>query len=405
MGQTDVSKAEVVVIGAGVIGCSVALHLAEAGVSDVVVVDRDGLAQGTSSAGAGFVGEWAAGWDPRLREEELAIERYGLAFYARLEEEGASFGRRGNGNLYLARTEEVLERDFVPYLAPVPNGVRLSADEVGTLTEGVVAAEAIAGGILHPSGGQVSAGDAGRAMALRFLDLGGRIETRLPVQRILVERGRVRGVRTSRGTIACDRVVLAAGAWANILLRPLGAYLPYVPLVAMRVVTEPLGIPSVLPTLMLHGPSSYVREENGGLLWSAASSAPPRRAFVDIDPPERFDQLPLDAFFEMRERDLASIAEVVPALGRARSSTVAFGAPTYTPDGRALIGPVADIDGLTVVSGCNEGGVTHGPGFGRLTAELLTGADPSICSLAPFAIDRFGDPRAATADLAGVASY
>lgn len=405
MRRTDGSSAEVVVIGAGIIGCSVALHLAQAGVDDVLIVDRDGVAQGTSSAGAGFIGEWAAGWDPRLRDEELAIERYGLAFYAGLAEDGAAFGHRGSGNLYVARTAEALEREFVPYLERVPDGVRLTAAEVGRLTDGVVDADRIAGGVLLPSGGQVSAREAARVMAQRFLDRGGRIETRLPVRRILVEDGRVRGVETSRGPIAAERVVLAAGAWANVLLRPLGVHLPYVPLVAMRVVTEPLAIPPTLPTLMMHDPPCYVREEAGGLLWSSVSSAPPRRAFVDVDPPERFDQLPLDAFLDMRDRHLGAMAEVVPALGRARSATVAFGAPTYTPDGRALIGPVPEADGLLVVSGCNEGGVTHGPGFGKVAAELVTGATPSICSPQPFALERFGDPRGAVADLSAVAAY
>ena len=400
MRQTDVSTAEVVVIGAGVIGCSVALHLAEAGVRDVVVVERDGVAQATSSAGAGFIGEWAAGWDPRLRAEELAIERYGLAFYAGLAEEDASFGHRGVGNLYVAATQEGFERHCLPLMEPVPDAVRLTPAEVGRLTDGVVCADRVAGGVLHPAGGQLSARDAAHAMARRLRDRGGRIETRLPVERIVVEAGRVRGVETTRGAIACDRVVLAAGAWANVLLRPHGVQLPYLPLVAMRIVTEPLGIPATLPTLMMHDPACYVREEAGGLLWSAASRRPPRRAFVDVDPPQRFDQLPLDAFLEMRDERLGAIAEVVPALARARSATVAFGAPTYTPDGRALIGPVPGIDGLTVVSGCNEGGVTHSPGFGKLTAELLTGAAPSICSPQPFALDRFPDPRAATAAFA-----
>ncbi len=394
-----VERSDVVVVGGGVIGCSVALHLARAGVDDVTVVERDDVAQATSRAGAGFVGEFAAGWDPRLADEELAIERYGLAFYRQLADDGARFDHRGNGNLYTARTEEAFAAKCLPLLERVPDGRRLSAQEVGEITEGVVPADRVAGGVLHPSGGQVTAGKAARAMAERFRAGGGRLLTRRPVTRLVVEHGRVVGVETADGTIACERVVLAAGAWANVLLRPLDVFLPYAPLVAFRVVTEPLGIPSTLPTLMMHDPPFYAREEHGALLWGGGYQAPPRHAFVDVDPPERFDQLPLDGYEQLRERVAQGIGEVIPAFASARSATVAFGAPTYTPDGRALIGPVPGIEGLLVVSGCNEGGVTHAPGFGRLVAELIVDAEPSLCGLAPFALDRFGDRFARTADV------
>ena len=287
----------------------------------------------------------------------------------------------------------------------MPDGRRLDAGAVAAVTGGVVAADKVVGGVLHPSGGQVTAGKAARAMAQRFRDGGGRLHTREPVERIVVSGGRVEGVETSAGTIACDRVVLAAGAWANVLLRPLGVFLPYAPLVAFRVVTEPLGIPDTMPTLMMRQPGFYAREEAGGLLWSAKYTAAPRRSFVAVDPPERFDQLPLDGYLQLREEREDVVAEFLPALGRARSATVAFGAPTYTPDGRALLGPVPDVDGLLIASGCNEGGVTHGPGFGRLIAELVVDGRPTLCSLDPFAIDRFGDRYESTAAVAANSSY
>jgi glycine/D-amino acid oxidase-like deaminating enzyme len=198
--------------------------------------------------------------------------------------------------------------------------------------------------------------------------------------------------------------VVAAGAWANALLRPLGAFLPAAPLVAMRVVTEPLEVPDTMPTLMMGEVPLYAREERGGLLWSAAFEGAPRRMFLDADPPERFDPLPLDGYMSMSVNVRAAFA-VIPRLAAARSATVSYGAPTFTPDGRALLGPVPEVEGLYAVAGCNEAGVTHAPGFGRLIAELLCAGTTSLCSIAPFAIDRFGHRYATTRDVAAVSSY
>lgn len=382
-------EASVAVIGAGVLGTSTAVHLRDAGVEDVVVIDRDGEGQGTSAAGAGFIGEWAGAWDPHLGAEELAIERYGLGFYRSLQESGHDVRFRPNGNLFLAASEATFEANCGQAMA-TEGARRLSASEVAEVTGGVVAAEAIGGGVLHPNGGQVSAGLVAPVLAAIARERGVRLSTRNPVQRIVVEDGCVRGVETERDSIAAGAVVVAAGAWANVLLRDLGVFLPMAPLVAARVVTEPLDIPPTMPTIMMRETSMYAREEYGGLLWGTTFAAAPRRAFVAQDPPERFEQLPLDGYEEMKQT-LTRSYPVMPRLAQARSATIAYGAPTYTPDGRGMIGAVPGIEGLYVVSGCNEGGVTHGPGYGRVIAELVAYGEPRLCSLGPFQVDRFGD--------------
>jgi glycine/D-amino acid oxidase-like deaminating enzyme len=396
--------ADVVVIGGGVIGCAIAVHLLDAGAGDVLVLERDGIAQATSAAGAGFLGEWAAGWDPRGGDEELAIDRYGLAYYAALNERGCELEYRHNGNLYLATSAKTWEQHCAHLFSRVQDAQRLSPREVSELTSGVVAEEPLFGGVLHPAGAQVSAAAATRVLAAQIADAGGRLTTRLPAERIVVEHERVTGVETRDGVIHTARVVLAAGAWANVLLRPLGVFLPVAPLIAMRVVTEPLGVPGTMPTLMAGEVPFYAREEHGALLWSGGFRGPMRRRFVDVDPPERFDQLPLDGYFEI-SRHAEAAARLIPRLAEARSATPAYGAPTYTPDGRPLLGPVPGIDGLFAVSGCNEGGVTRGPGLARLAAELICDGSTSLCSIAPFALDRFGDRFATARDVAAVSSY
>src|SRR5438105_12587508 len=147
---------EAAVVGGGILGCSAALHLVEAGVEDVVLVERDGLAQATSHAGAGFVGIWAQGYVGAWLAEEVELERYGLDFYDRLAREGDDIGYKRNGNLWAATTLEAWDRFVAPIAnhEAVPERRVLSPSEVEAVT-GIVSAEAIVGGVLFPSGCQV----------------------------------------------------------------------------------------------------------------------------------------------------------------------------------------------------------------------------------------------------------
>ncbi len=164
-----------------------------------------------------------------------------------------------------------------------------------------------------------------------------------------------------------------------------------VPLVQSRIVTEPLGVPPTMPTLMLQEFSFiWLREENGGLLWGSSYEEAPRLAFLDEAPPDRFDNLPLDGVFKV-QRDGLEASTAIPVLARYRSMTVAQGAPCYTADLRGIVGPVPEIEGLYVLGGCNEAGITHGPGWGKLLAELIVDGSASLTDSDAFRLDRFGD--------------
>ena len=383
-------SADVIVVGGGVIGCAAALHLASAGLS-VVLVERDDVGQATSAAGAGFIGMWAAGWATTFGHEHIAIERYGLDFYRALAETRNDFGYLQNGNLYVATTQKAWDSFVAPHVADptaVPNLRRLTAEEIADLT-GIFPADRLYGGILHPDGAQLSAAKAARAIADQFVEAGGRLATRRPVTGLKCQAGRIRGVETLHGPIRAERVVIAAGAWTNAILRGLGIWLPMTPLVAFRVLTEALGVPRTMPTVMLGEVPMYIRGENGALLWGMHYRERPRFAFVDAEVPERFDQLPLDGFFEVKKVAQA-VARTVPLLAQARSQTVAFGAPTFTPDQRPFLGAIAEVDGLYVAVGCNEAGVTHAPGYGQLLAELLENGRTTLCSVQAFDPARFG---------------
>jgi len=393
-------RADVVVIGGGILGACVALHLVEAGAEDVLLVERDDLAQATSSAGGGFVGIWAGGYLPPWKDEEVAVERYALEFYRELAGAGHEFEYKQNGNLWAATSDDAWER-YLAVIAgheAVPERKVLSPDEVEEVT-GIVSAEAVVGGVLFPNGCQVSAAKASHAIAAAFTGRGGRVDVRRPVERLVVENGRAVALETPRGRIDAGVVVLAAGAWINVLLRKPGAWVPMVPLVQSRIVTEPLGVPPDMPTLMLQEfDFIWLREDNGGLLWGSSYEEAPRLAFVEDDPPDRFDQLPLDGVEKVR-RDGENASRAIPLLARYRSLTVAQGAPCYTPDLRGMVGPVPGIDGLHVIGGCNEAGITHGPGWGKLLADTIVTGSSSLTNMGVFRLDRFGERYASGNDV------
>lgn len=386
-----VDRADAVVIGGGILGASAALHLVEGGVKDVLLLERDSLAQGTSSAGAGFIGMWGAGYVAAWDGEELEIEEYGLRFYAQLVDSGYEFGFKRNGNLWAATTEEAWKTYLEPLAAHprVEDKRILEPEEVEELT-GIVSAAGILRGLFHPSGGYVSAPRVTLALADRFQRKGGRIALRRPVERIVVEKGRVAGVETNQGRIETETVIVACGAWSNALLDEHGVWLPMVPLVASRIITENLNLPGTMPTVMLpEFAFIWLREERGALLWGCDYNCLPHSLFADTPAPERFDQLPLDGVL-FSQRMGVQAAGAIPILQRYRSLIVAHGAPCFTPDQRGIVGGVGDIAGLYVAGGCNEGGISHAPGWGRLIAELVVAGVPTNPAADAFSANRFG---------------
>ena len=119
----------------------------------------------------------------------------------------------------------------------------------------------------------------------------------------------------------------------------------------------------------------------------AACSSARSSASVPLDRPPRTAELPSHAA-EGHERLARSLADVIPALARARVRERASGLPTWTPDGRHILGPAAEIDGYVVLAGCNECGVTHGPGLARIAADLVLGL-PNDADIGPYRVDRF----------------
>lgn len=379
--KVNANQADVIVVGAGALGASTALHLLHAGVENVVLVDKDGPGSGTSNAGAGFVGPLAAGWDAGWGRSELDVEYFSIKFYTDLATRH-DIDFRHSGHLYIARDAQAWKHiEQFHDTDTVPDSQIVEAGEIFTVTNGFLDGSSFHRAVLQPSAVQLSAGKAARAVAAEFNTLGGRVESRRPVTGLIRHGNTVTGVNTEHGPLFADKVVIAGGSWINRILGD-SYFLPQVPLVLSRMITEPQGVSANFPALNFAGYSDdghgllWVREDRGRLNWGMSYPDFPRDDLVDNPVPDRFDDVRLDGVFSVR-RATESLARLIPGLATDKF-WVTHGAPCLTPDRRALIGQIDDLPGLYVVGGCNGVGIQHGPGWGKVAAEIVTGTTPFV---------------------------
>jgi glycine/D-amino acid oxidase-like deaminating enzyme len=383
--------ADVVVVGAGVLGTSVAYHLLRRRAERVIVLDSGSAASATSGAGAGFVGMWGAGYADFFTGGDLQLEQYGLDFYRRLSADGADIDCWANGNLFLA-TDETGWTKWVETVRDHPHappGTReLSARQVHEITGRVIGADSVLGGVLHPGGIQISAGRATRALAARIRAIGGEIRENTRATGLITTDGAVAGVQTAFGPVRARKVVLACGPWSAQLLAPFGYWPPLLRVVATRVVSPASKVPGTMPTVMVPDLFGlWLRAHRGGLTWGNGDGYSPLsdlKGELGESGRPRFPELVdrLEAKFSPRLREL------VPA----HDTSIGWwiqGVPCMTPDRRFLAGPVPGVEGLYFLGGDNEAGVTHGPGLGRVVSELIHHSGSDWVDPSPYRLDRF----------------
>ena len=380
-------EAAAVVVGGGIWGCSIAYHLARAGLRDVVVLERRELACGNTPQAAGLVGQ--------LRSSELMVRSI-RHVVDRLEhwagEHGEESGFRQVGSLKLALTDgRVRELEAhvanarswgleVELLTPKAASARVPFLD----TAGVKAAAWIPGdGYVEPYTLAMTIARAARRLGVVF-------ETDRPVTAIQLERGAVRGVDTPAGALQTPRVIVAAGPWVERVAAAVGLAVDTVPLRHQHWTTAPMAeVPASLPVVRVPDASVYIRPEVGGLMLGGFEARP--KAFSMSD-------LPLTFEVEHTEKDLGVLEELAggltrafPALAGAPVLKGCAGLPTFTPDGNYLLGPVPSARGLWVAAGCNAIGIAGSLLVGEWLSEMVlegrTRADTSSQAL-----DRFG-PR------------
>lgn len=376
--------ARVVVIGGGIWGCSIAYHLARAGVSDVLVLERRELASGNTSQAAGLVGQ--------LRASEL-MTRSIMAVVDRLTrwqaEHGEDSGFRQVGSLKLALTDarvSELEAQVaqarrwglpVALIAPRDAQTRVPLLE----TKGLKACAWI------PTDGYAEPYTLAMALARAARRLGVRMLTQTPATRITLDRERVTGVETPGGSIACETVVVAVGPWSELLGAALGLAFDTIPIRHQLWVTAPIdGIPRDMPVVRVPDASVYMRPEVGGVLLGGFEGAPRSFAMADLPPTFTVEETERDP--RVLEELGAGLTRAFPALQTAPIMRGCAGLPTFTPDGQFLVGQAPSVHGLFVATGCNALGIAGSLLIGQWMSELIlegrTTADISTQALTRF---------------------
>ncbi len=416
------ARAQVVVIGAGIIGAAVALHLAELGHTDTIVVERGTVACGTSWHAAGLVTR------TRASHAQTELASYSRDFYAALAaRSGTDVGYYESGSLTVAQTpERMTELDYSLAMAR-HHGLpahRLGPAEIAAAwppidTRGLVGGALFEGdATVNPGLAAFATAKAAAALGVRFVEgcrvtgfrLGGAGgaggggagggsagggaagAAGSPAAGARPPGARISGVETERGPIECETAVIAAGLWSRDLALLAGARLALHAAEHMWLQTQAVpGASRDLPILRDLDGHIYVRHYQSGFVVGA---------FEPDGKPRTTASIPRDFAFGEFEPDvqhfapsLAKARQRVPALQGTRLVHYLNAPESFTPDGAFLVGETAEVEGLYVAAGLNSQGIILGPGVGRALAAWIDGGAPGFDSAA-LDVQRFAAAQA-----------
>jgi 4-methylaminobutanoate oxidase (formaldehyde-forming) len=376
------THARVIVVGGGVIGTSTAYHLAKAGWSDILVLERDKLTSGTTWHAAGLIASSG------MATETLAwIAKYTRELYQGLETEtGISTGFHQCGHLHLATTaarREAQRREINFTRTLGMDKQEVSAAEVARMfplvdTEGVLSA------IWSPNDGRANPVDVTMSLAAGARKRGVRIVEGCPITDFIVKNRRVQGVITAQGPITAEVVVLAAGMWSRQLGAKIGVSVPLQAAEHYYLLTEPLAeVTRDLPVVEDPESFAYVREEGGGLLFGLFEPEGANWSLNGVPNDASFSTLPPD--WDRMTPHLEHAFKRFPVMNTAGIRSFFCGPESFTPDGGFLVGQSPEVDGLYLATGLNSLGILSGGGVGALLAEeIMTGnASQDMTGLTP----------------------
>ena len=365
------SQAQVVIIGGGVGGTSIAYHLTLMGWKDVVVIERHELTAGSTWHSAGLVGQLRS--DANLTR----MMSYSTDLYRRLKSEtGQDTGWREVGGLRLASSPERLEE--LKRLAGMARSFGmpmeiLSPKEAWNLFP-LINLEGVLGAVYTPTDGVIDPTGLTNAMATGAKNRGTRILTETNVEKINLKNGRVDEVVTDRGTIKTEIVVNATGQWGGEVGKMVGLNLPVVPMAHLYIITKPIeGVGHDFPTLRDPDLLVYWREEVGGLVTGGYEREPAPFGLKGIPRDFKYQLLPPDwnRFAPLMENSIKR----VPAVETAEIIQLLNGPEGFTPDGEFLLGPTS-VKGFWVACAFCAHGLAGAGGIGKAMAEWIIDGSP-----------------------------
>jgi sarcosine oxidase subunit beta len=376
--------ASVVIVGAGVMGASVAYHLASRGWRDVLVLDRsDGPGQGsTGVATGGFRAQYGTAINVRLS----LLTREKLRRFQ--DETGVDPEYLPAGYLWLAETRAELDSLLagleVQRAAGLHEATEVSTGDVALLSPAVRRDEVI-GGTFCPTDGFIAPLQVLRGYLTAAVRAGARVEWQTEVIGLIRNQGgSISAVQTSRGRIAAGHVVNAAGAWAAELAQRAGIVLPITPLRRQIAVTVPFGrLRSTTPMTIFAGDGFHFRVRDGRVLLLWPNPGVPGDPFnISIDGEW------ITEVTTMARTRVPVLHDVAIDVGACRA-----GLYEMSPDRHALLGPAPGCENLLLINGSSGHGVMHAPALGQLLAELMSGGSASSLDISALRPSRFAEGR------------
>ncbi|CUK11493.1 Aminomethyltransferase [Ruegeria denitrificans] len=366
------SKARVVIIGGGVIGCSVAYHLTKKGWNDVVLLERKQLTSGTTWHAAGLIAQL------RATANMTKLAKYSQELYGSLEEEtGVATGFKRCGSITIALTEERKEEIYRQAAMARAFGVEveeISNERVQDLYPHINL-EGVKGAVYLPLDGQGDPANIALALAKGARQRGAVVKERVKVADIVRQGRTVTGVdwvaddRSASGHIECDMVVNCAGMWGHEVGRMAGVNVPLHACEHFYIVTENIDGLTQLPVLRVPDECAYYKEDAGKILLGAFEPNAKPWAMNGIPDTFEFDQLPED--FDHFEPILEAACERMPMLAEAGIHTFFNGPESFTPDDAYHLGLAPEMDNVWVAAGFNSIGIQSAGGAGMALAEWM----------------------------------
>lgn len=360
-------RTQVLVIGGGIIGCSIAYHLARRGVSDVTVIDQGTLTCGTTWHAAGLVSQL------KSSHSLTKLATYSARLFEDLEvETGQATGYRTPGSISVAsdaeRWEEILRGASMATTCDVKTEI-ISLDRAEELFP-LLRTDDLVGALYIPDDGVTSPVDTTMALAKGATARGAKIIEGVAVERLEEQNGQVVGAHTEQGYIEAETVVLASGIWTRQLAATIGVNVPLQACEHFYIVTDPIdGMTTGVPTVRDPGNYTYFKEETGKVM---AGFFEPRGKIWNLD------GIPRDFSFGTLPEDWEHVGPIferamhrVPALAEAGIQLFFNGPEAFTPDGVYYLGEAPEVSGCFVAAGFNSVGIQSAGGVGWVMADWI----------------------------------